>query len=59
MTDLTPEPELGELIIQLSKNAEAGFALITTAVIDEWLQKLLLTKIEAAIYYSGRYLPAR
>jgi hypothetical protein len=37
-----PDIDLGELIAQLSKNAEAGTALVTVAVIDEWLQKLLL-----------------
>ena len=40
-------PELEELIeariSELTRSTEAGIALVTVAVIDEWLQKLLLT----------------
>lgn len=41
-----PEIDIREAFLQLSKNAEAGFALVTVAVVDQWLQKLLLTKME-------------
>lgn len=38
-----PAVDLAERISELSKNAQAGVALVTAAVLDEWLQKLLLT----------------
>lgn len=38
-----PDFDLAAHIAELSKSTEAGVALVTIAIIDEWLQKLLLT----------------
>lgn len=35
-----------ELLERLSRNADAGLALVTVAAIDEWLEKLLLTAMQ-------------
>ena len=40
-----PEPTLSEMISQLMRNSQASVALVTLAIIDEWLQKLLLHKM--------------
>jgi DNA-binding MltR family transcriptional regulator len=44
MTDRT-ENDVVELLVQLSRNAEAATALITVAAIDKWLEELLRTRM--------------
>jgi DNA-binding MltR family transcriptional regulator len=44
MTDGT-ENDVAEILVQLSRNAEAATALITVAAIDKWLEKLLRTRM--------------
>src|ERR1043165_5148301 len=38
----TLKPDLAEIMLELAKNTQAGSALVTTAVLDQALQKLLL-----------------
>ena len=40
-----PEPTLNEMVSQLMRNSQASIALLTLAIVDEWLQKLLLHKM--------------
>jgi DNA-binding MltR family transcriptional regulator len=40
---LGEEFDLSKRILDLQKNSEAAIALVTVAIIDEWLQKLILT----------------
>jgi DNA-binding MltR family transcriptional regulator len=57
------DAKLEDLVAQLTRNADAGTALVTVAVIDEWLQKLLLTAmrplsntVAERMFESGRPL---
>jgi hypothetical protein len=62
MTD-PDDRSLEDIIAELSKNSEAGVALVTVAVIDEWLLNLLLAamrplsnKVLERIFGAGRAL---
>ena len=39
------EFDLGEYMQQLEKQSDAGCALLSAAIVEEWLDKLLLTHL--------------